>query len=240
MLRKKNKTAVVRAVCRNCGTPLVGRYCHVCGQDVFAGTNHRLREFFTNSFNVIFAWDSKIFRTLWALTAFPGRLTKEYLDGRITRYVHPSKLFWFMTIVFFALLLSQIKVDDAEKDGFNEAITEILDEQNNPVDEADAEKSETDTVDANAESEAPSVGVNIGNYFIDNVETFNKKSTLEGFPQLSIVLRSLCGDAVDTAFCRTDLPVFQTQTPVLHRLYGICDALPLVYFPLVFAIYRCE
>jgi hypothetical protein len=153
---KKNKTAVVRAVCRNCGTPLVGRYCHVCGQDVFAGTNHRLREFFSNSFNVLFAWDSKIFRTLWALIAFPGRLTKEYLEGRITRYVLPSKLFWFMTIVFFALLLSQIKVDDTEKDEFNEAMTLIADEQNNPADEA-----------ANAN--------------IDNVEAFNQKATWEGF-----------------------------------------------------------
>jgi hypothetical protein len=181
MSRKKNKTAVVRAVCRNCDTPLVGRYCHVCGQDVFAGTNHRLREFFSNSLNVLFAWDSKIFRTLWALIAFPGRLTKEYLDGRITRYVHPSKLFWFITIVFFALLLSQIKVGDAEKERFNEATALIADEQNNPVDEVNVEKSETDTVVTNAESKAPSVGVNIGNYFIDNIEAFNKKATWEGF-----------------------------------------------------------
>jgi hypothetical protein len=142
----------------------------VCGQDVFAGTSHRLREFLSNSFNVLFAWDSKIFRTLWALVAFPGRLTKEYLDGRIKKYVLPSKLFWFITIVFFALLLSQIKVDDAEKDRFNEAMTQLADEQNTSVDEVSPEKSETVAVDAN-----------IDNNFTGNVEAFSKKATLEGF-----------------------------------------------------------
>lgn len=58
-----------------------------------------------NSFDVVFAWDNKVWRSLVSLVAFPGKLTREYLDGRIARYVHPSKLFWFLTIIFFALLV---------------------------------------------------------------------------------------------------------------------------------------
>lgn len=96
----------IRCQCRNCGASLVGRYCHVCGQDVFAGTSRRVRDVVANSLDVVFAWDNKFWHSIVALVAFPGRLTREYLDGRIVRYIHPSKLFWFLSIVFFAILLS--------------------------------------------------------------------------------------------------------------------------------------
>ncbi len=100
----------MQAVCRNCGTPTVGRYCHICGQDLFAGRTHRLREIVGDSLATIFALDGKILRTLWYLIAFPGRLTKEFYAGRIVRYVNPSKLFWFIIIVFFALLWSMTDI----------------------------------------------------------------------------------------------------------------------------------
>ena len=51
----------------------------------------------------MFAWDYKIFRTLQYLFFFPGRLTNEYLSGKVIRYVHPAKLFWFVTLIFFAV-----------------------------------------------------------------------------------------------------------------------------------------
>ncbi len=110
--RKRRKAMPVQSICRNCGTRTVGRYCHVCGQDLFAGTSHRLRDVAGNSFDIVFTWDNKIWRSLMYLVAFPGRLTREYLDGRIVRYIHPSKLFWFLTIIFFALLWSQVKFDE--------------------------------------------------------------------------------------------------------------------------------
>ena len=100
----------MQAVCRNCGTPTVGRYCHICGQDLFAGRTHRLREIVGDSLATIFALDGKILRTLWYLIAFPGRLTKEFYAGRIVRYVYPSKLFWFITIIFFAMLWSMTNI----------------------------------------------------------------------------------------------------------------------------------
>jgi hypothetical protein len=93
----------------------VGRYCHICGQDLLAGRGHNLREIANDSLGTIFAWDNKVFRTLWYLVAFPGRLTQEFYAGRIVRYVYPSKLFWFITIVFFALLLGLGQFDDLEK-----------------------------------------------------------------------------------------------------------------------------
>ncbi len=113
-MTKRNKVSLVRAVCRNCGTRTVGRWCHACGQDLFAGTNHRLREIVGNSLGTVFALDNKVFRTLWYLVAYPGRLTNEFYAGRIVRYVFPSKLFWFIAVIFFALLLGISKIDPGD------------------------------------------------------------------------------------------------------------------------------
>jgi hypothetical protein len=114
-------------MCRNCGTPTVGRYCHICGQDLLAGRAHNLLEIINDSLGNIFAWDNKAFRTLWNLIAFPGRLTKEFYAGRIVRYVYPSKLFWFITIVFFALLFGLGNFDDSDKTK-NPASTEQIEQ----------------------------------------------------------------------------------------------------------------
>jgi len=117
----KRKTEIVRAVCRNCGTPTVGRWCHNCGQDLFAGRMHQLRELAGDTLGNLFALDGKLLRTLWYLVAFPGRLTAEFYAGRIVRYVYPSKLFWFITIVFFALLWGVAGPRQSVTEGADEA-----------------------------------------------------------------------------------------------------------------------
>lgn len=113
-MAKRPKTWLVRAVCRNCGAATVGRYCHLCGQDLLAGSNHRLREIVSDTLGNLFALDGKIMTTLRYLVARPGRLTSEFYDGRIVRYVFPSKLFWFITLVFFAVLWSVTTVGGEE------------------------------------------------------------------------------------------------------------------------------
>jgi len=100
------------ATCRNCGAALTGRYCAECGQDTRAGASRRVRDVLLDSLDVVFAWDNKIWRSLAALVAAPGKLTKEYLDGRIVRYVSPSKMFWFLAIVHFLLLFSVVTTAD--------------------------------------------------------------------------------------------------------------------------------
>lgn len=100
---RKRKQYPVPTVCRNCGTKLISRYCHNCGQDLFSGFNRSIRDFIYNTFDTMFAWDNKLFNTLKYLLFVPGKLTKEYLSGKVIRYVHPAKLFWFVSIIFFAV-----------------------------------------------------------------------------------------------------------------------------------------
>lgn len=103
-VKKKKKYLPVLSTCRNCDTQLISRYCHNCGQDIFAGRERTVREIMYNTVETIFAFDNKILRTMKYLMFYPGKLTKEFFDGKVIRYVYPAKLFWFLTLLFFATL----------------------------------------------------------------------------------------------------------------------------------------
>jgi hypothetical protein len=85
--------------CLNCGAEVKGKFCPECGQE-----NLEVRE---NIFHLVghfisdyFHYDSKFFRSVVPLFTKPGFLTKEYWEGRRTSYIHPLRLFFFITIIF--------------------------------------------------------------------------------------------------------------------------------------------
>ncbi|MDR3251184.1 MAG: DUF3667 domain-containing protein [Tannerella sp.] len=117
------KTVPVHAVCRNCGTQLVSRYCHNCGQDLFAGARRTVKDLFLEAFVNIFCLDNKILVTLKYLLFYPGKLSTEYARGRIASYVHPSKLFWFAAVLMVAMLSSTIKWENKNDAADKEKIT---------------------------------------------------------------------------------------------------------------------
>lgn len=89
--------------CLNCGTILEGKFCHNCGQE-----NLELRESFGHMMNHAisdyFHFDQKFFHTLKPLLFKPGYLTNEYMAGRRASYLHPVKMYIFISIVYFLLL----------------------------------------------------------------------------------------------------------------------------------------
>jgi hypothetical protein len=111
----RKKTLPVHARCRNCGTQMEGRYCHNCGQDVFAAVTRSFKDLVYTAFENIFVLDNKLFVSLKYLFFYPGKLTKEFIDGKIVRYVHPAKFFWFASILFFALFIGQIDFDEIKE-----------------------------------------------------------------------------------------------------------------------------
>lgn len=88
--------------CRNCGTPLSGRFCAECGQ-----RHHKavatLRESFDDFAGSHFGFDTKFIHSIVPLLFRPGFLTKEYCLGHQERYVKPFRLYLFSSIVFFFL-----------------------------------------------------------------------------------------------------------------------------------------
>ena len=88
--------------CLNCGTVLQGPFCHYCGQPdrnfmrFFPVLLRELLEDFLD-------FDSRFMRTMKPLLFRPGKLTRDYLDGRRYRYTPPLRLYIFSSIACFFL-----------------------------------------------------------------------------------------------------------------------------------------
>lgn len=89
------------AACLNCGTALVGSHCHACGQR--AHVHRTLRAFFHDLLHGVLHFEGKTWRTLPLLVWKPGKLTREYIDGRRASYVSPIALFLFVVFLSFAV-----------------------------------------------------------------------------------------------------------------------------------------
>ena len=88
--------------CLNCGTGLVGDYCHRCGQQ---GHVHRtLGAFWHDLLHGVLHFEGKIWRTLPKLAFRPGELTRRYIAGERARFVSPLALFLFSVFLMFAVL----------------------------------------------------------------------------------------------------------------------------------------
>ncbi|WP_163223608.1 DUF3667 domain-containing protein [Bacteroides sp. 214] len=135
---KKNKTLPVHCICRNCETVVISRYCHNCGQDIFAGRERTIREITGNTLETIFALDNKILRTLKYLLFFPGRLTNEFFVGKVVKYVYPAKLFWFTTLIFFTILALTVEINDENE---SELTVEVGEAQITPKTDTNAKNS---------------------------------------------------------------------------------------------------
>lgn len=89
-------------VCLNCGTPLVGEFCHACGQ---AGHVHQtLASIGHDLLHGVFHFEGKIWRTLPMLVTRPGELTRRYIAGERARFVSPMALFLFAVFLMFAVI----------------------------------------------------------------------------------------------------------------------------------------
>ncbi|MFM5907102.1 MAG: DUF3667 domain-containing protein [Novosphingobium sp.] len=90
------------AACLNCGTALVGKHCHACGQA--AHVHKTISAFLHDLLHGVFHFEGKIWRTLPTLALRPGRMTREYIDGRRATYVSPIALFLFSVFLMFAVV----------------------------------------------------------------------------------------------------------------------------------------
>jgi hypothetical protein len=96
--------------CLNCGAELVGQYCGICGQRA-RNRLISLWELLSEAFGDLFELDSRLWRTLIPLLVRPGRLTRDYLEGRRARYMPPFRMYLVLSVVFFVVAFFDPKDD---------------------------------------------------------------------------------------------------------------------------------
>jgi hypothetical protein len=98
--------------CLNCGTTVLGKFCHNCGQEN-TEPGMTLWGLFQHFFYDITHFDGKYFDTLKHLLKKPGYLSKAFMEGKRAAYVDPVKMYIFTSAFFFLLFYAFfLKVDE--------------------------------------------------------------------------------------------------------------------------------
>lgn len=120
--------------CLNCGSEVSNTYCPNCGQPNYEpreSFRHIMTHFITDYLHL----DEKFFSSLKHLFLKPGFLTNKYNQGQRMKYVHPFRLYIFITIVFFIVqstgkpiktpkklseVIDTTNIDSADRDALND------------------------------------------------------------------------------------------------------------------------
>lgn len=91
--------------CLNCGATVQGRYCQACGQE-----NVEVKESFmhliVHFIEDLTHFDGKLWKTAKLLLFKPGALTQLYMDGKRASYIHPIRMYIFISAVFFLFIFN--------------------------------------------------------------------------------------------------------------------------------------
>jgi hypothetical protein len=99
--------------CLNCGTTVIGKYCHNCGQENIE-PKESLWHLIVHFFNDVTHFDGKFFSTLKDLLFKPGFLSKQYMKGRRASYLNPIRMYLFTSFVFFLVFFSVYHISEKE------------------------------------------------------------------------------------------------------------------------------
>jgi hypothetical protein len=135
-----------KIICANCSSVFDKEYnfCPYCGQenrDLKLSFKHVVSDFLSGLFNV----DNKLFVTLKLLLFKPAFLTREYVEGKRTKYISPVRLYLFISLVYFFIIsftTSSNIVDIGAKER-GEADTAAMETVNNVTGLSVNDKSET-------------------------------------------------------------------------------------------------
>lgn len=89
--------------CKNCGAPVLGSYCGVCGQERETH-RHTVWHLLHDAAEELGSFDSRVLRTIVALLFEPGELPRAFREGRTRRYMPALRLYLFASLLFFLTL----------------------------------------------------------------------------------------------------------------------------------------
>lgn len=206
--------------CRNCGTMVEGKYCPKCGQ--LAASFHRpVWSLIGETISDTFTLDGRLARTLPVLLFRPGRLTKDYTEGKRARYVPPFRLFLLASLLFYLMLFTLVtpgqwinSIDDDTRAEIEQSLTEVPEMPE--LDEATLAQLEAANIDVNAPEEIR------GDIEQQVVTVLNRPDQFAAeierwLPRLSIILVPLTMIALALLHVwRRDLYVYDHAIHALH------------------------
>lgn len=90
------------SACRDCGADLgAATYCGACGQRRHDESERRLGPILRDALAAATNLDSRFWRTFLALLFRPGRLSRDYIDGRRRRWLPPVTVFVLVNLLYF-------------------------------------------------------------------------------------------------------------------------------------------
>lgn len=104
--------------CLNCGRIVEEHFCPHCGQENIVVKEDALH-MVAHAIADYFHFEHKFFGTIRPLLLKPGLLTKEYVAGKRVAFIHPIRLYIFISIVFFLFILSGSGIKNNVSSGKN-------------------------------------------------------------------------------------------------------------------------
>ncbi|MEG9329082.1 DUF3667 domain-containing protein [Salinimicrobium catena] len=116
--KERHKLKYRSTECLNCYHPLdiSDQYCPNCGQ-LNSTKKLAFDDFFNEFFAGIFAYDSRLHRTLGALLFKPGKISKDYIEGKRVRYANPYRFYLSASIIFFLVWSIPQDFENIESNG---------------------------------------------------------------------------------------------------------------------------
>lgn len=103
MTGSNSDTSAETDACANCGAVLTDEYCSQCGQSR-AELKRPIIGLFTEALDSLWTWDGRLLSTFRQLFSRPGRVAREFVDGRRRSYTPPIRLYLIVSLLFFAAM----------------------------------------------------------------------------------------------------------------------------------------
>ena len=103
--RKSKKLILHQEKCLNCSHPFLNKekFCPECGQ-ANKGDRITFSNFIHEIFNGFFSFDAKFWRTITPLLIRPGKVSRDYIEGKRNRYSNPFRFYFTVSIIFFLIM----------------------------------------------------------------------------------------------------------------------------------------
>jgi len=236
------------AHCLNCGTELRGPFCYFCGQP-----DRNFMRFFPalmrDLMEDLLDLDSRFMRTIKPLLFKPGRLTRDYMNGRRFRYAPPMRLYIFSSIVFF--LLAAFLSSDAisiggikAEDGNIQIVTGTQDKQLEELGEVlnklpiDAQKKiEIDQIIAESDSEESGKPIIDTKEFTFNDEPWDRETNPVDIKWLPDWVNDRINDEIEGSPQKAQ-QIEDNPNLIVDKLFDILPATMFVLLPVVALIFK--